>query len=77
MVKKVTPVLVQDEEQPVEKAVLAQAIVDISRGVQRLQQGGFGRETVAILIHHHGKVPLRDVRVVLDHLAWLEQAVKL
>jgi hypothetical protein len=74
--KKVIPVLVQDEEQPVEKAVLAQAIVDISRGLQRLQRGGWGRETVAVLIHHHAKVPLRDVRIVLDNLALLEETIR-
>jgi hypothetical protein len=76
MVKAVAPVIVQDADKPVEKAVLAQAIVDISRGVQRLEKGGFGRETVAILVHHHSKIPLRDVRLVLDHLSWLAENVR-
>jgi len=75
--QKVIPVIVQDETAPIEKSVLAKAIVDISRAMQRIDKGGFGRETVAILVHHHSKVPLRDVRMVLEHLAWLEQAVKL
>lgn len=74
--KKTTVPTVQQSSDPtkvVEKPVLAQAIVDISRAAQRLSQSGLNKKSVAVLIHYHSKVPLRDVEIVMSNIEWLER----
>lgn len=73
MATKKVPLVTQDATAPVEKAILAQAIVDMSKAAQRLSASGLNKKSVAVLIHYHSKVPLRDVEIVLDNLRWLEQ----
>lgn len=63
----------QDADNPVEKTVLAQAIVDISRAAKRLSDSGLNRRAIEILLHHESRIPLRDIKTTLDCLKNLEK----
>lgn len=71
--QKKVPLVTQDVAKPIEKAILAQAIVDLSKAAQRLAQSGLNKKSVAVLIHYHSKVPLRDVEIVMSNIEWLER----
>lgn len=77
MPPKPTPKLtvVQDPAAPIERNVLAKAIIEISQAVRVLERGGLTHEAVVILTHHaipaKHKTTQRDVRLVLKSLAEL------
>lgn len=73
MVKK-TANIVQDVAQPVERDVLAQAIVKMSNAAQALAKSGLNRKALVVLVSHHAKLPARDVSLVLDSLESLTAA---
>lgn len=78
MAKSIKVTVAQDE-QVVEKSVLAASIVEISRSMKRLLESGLNREAVIILTAHtvrsyNGRKPtMSDVRAVLAALAELEK----
>jgi hypothetical protein len=64
----------QDPDAPVERAVLADAIVRISRAFQRLStEGGLTQQAVEVLVQHLSGVRVTDVRAVLKAIRQLEQ----
>lgn len=78
---KASVVIHQDVERPVERHVLANAIVAISSAVRQLKIGGITFEAIVVLTHHNCKPPfkngtkpsLSDVRAVLESLGELSQ----
>ena len=73
--------VVQDEEHPVERNVLAGAIVSISEAMASLLRGGLTFDAIVVLTQHNCKTPkkygakpgMADVRLVLNSLAELRQ----
>jgi siroheme synthase len=61
----------QDPAKIVEPLVLAHAIVDIGKAMQRLATSGLNRKAVVLLVSHDSKVSQRDVIYVLDSLEHL------
>lgn len=60
--------VVQDAEKPIEKPVLAQAIVDISKAAKALAASGLNRRAIVLLVSHSAAVPQGTVKAVLDSL---------
>lgn len=69
--------ITQSEEEPIERNILAQAIVEMSSAMKKLTRGGLAREAIVILTQHNyrttSKYPSRkpslaEVRAVLDSL---------
>ncbi len=72
--KKNQPLQVsQDADAPIEKTVLAKAIVDISAAVTALKKNGLNRRGIIILAAHSSKQPQYVVRDVLDGLEQLKK----
>jgi hypothetical protein len=65
--------IVQDEEAPVEREVLATAIVSISDAVKRLYDGGLNRRAVVALIADDTKLGKGTISAVLDSLLELRK----
>jgi len=63
----------QDPEKPVEKNILAQAIVDISDALKRLTASGVTRDAVVVLVKDRVGMNKGDIRAVLDSLRDLER----
>lgn len=63
----------QNPDAPVERNILAQAIVDISRAAKKLADGGVNREAVIVLIQDRVGGPKSRIRAVLNSLADLER----
>ncbi len=66
----------QDEEKPVEKEVLAEAIVNIGKATNRLIASGINKRAIIVLLHDYlnAKVGKRDIELVLNALPELERA---
>jgi hypothetical protein len=60
--------IVQDDEKPVEKEVLATAIVQISEAVQKLYKSGLNRRAVVALIADDTKFGKGTIETVLDSI---------
>ena len=67
------PVIVQDPEKPVEVSILAKAIVDLSSAAKRLSQSGLNRKAVIVLLAHSSGLGHGTVKLVLDHMEYLQQ----
>jgi hypothetical protein len=63
----------QDPEKPVEKSILAQEILKISRAVQSLQASGLNRKAIVVLLAHSTHFGHGDVKIFLEALADLER----
>jgi len=64
--------IVQDEESPVEKDVLATAIVQISSAMKRLSKSGINRKGIVALVNDDtklGKGLIETVLISLENLA--------
>lgn len=70
--KKTIVKVVQDEQKPVETAVLARAIVDIAGAAKRLTLSGLNRKAVVLLIAHDSGCSQNAVKAVLDSMANLQ-----
>jgi len=57
---------------PETKQVLAEAVTRISEGFAALEKSGLNRKAIIILIQAETKLPLRDIRLVLDALPRLK-----
>lgn len=71
MAKRPANVVVkQDEEKPVEKEILAEAIVSISKAMKKMLATGMNRRAILVLVHdyHHGNVTKSDIGLVFDAL---------
>lgn len=73
MANKSKLIVEQDEAAPVEKKVLAKAIVDISESMRRLERSGLNRKAVVILVAKSANCPQYVVENVLDALRQLQQ----
>lgn len=62
----------QDEDAPVERPVLAQAIVDISKAAQKLADSGLNQRAIRLLVADQSGVPMTTVGYVLNALVVLE-----
>ena len=78
MPKKARPekaVVKQDPEKPVERPVLADAIIRLSRAARSLnERSGLNEEGIVTLLQHSSKLPRRDIFAVLDSIKDLERA---
>ena len=74
-VRKVKVKVKQVEEKPVERNVLAQSIVDISRAAVALSRGGLNRRAIVALIHDgtSPRVGKGTIRIVLESIRDLER----
>lgn len=70
-IKKLT--VEQDPEKPIEKKVLAQAIVDISSAMLKLFRSGLNRKAIIILTAQSSGHPQYVVGSVLDALESLKK----
>lgn len=68
MAKNQTITVEQDPDAPVEKPVLAQAIVDISRAMNRLSDSGLNRRAIVALVYDSTKLPKGTIEIVLNSL---------
>lgn len=73
MATKKSVKVVQDDEKPVSKEVLAQAIVDIAAAGKRLAAAKLNRKAVVLLLAHSSGVNRTEVGLVLDSIADLER----
>lgn len=81
MKKKEVAVVVQSQEKPIERNVLAQAIVDISKSMKKLLASGLNRDAIIVLVHArvkptftNGPKPNRgEIEAVFNALAQLEK----
>lgn len=65
--------IIQDPETPVEREVLAQAIVNISKSFERLLRSGVNRRAVVILIAYDTKLGIGQIENILGSLDRLAQ----
>lgn len=65
-------VKVTKSDPPESKEILAKAIVSISKAADKLYSSGVNRQAVIVLLHHKTKLPMRDIKLVLDSLKRLE-----
>ena len=70
MSKKI--VVTQKEESPVAVEIIAQAIVDVAKGMRMVNESRLTRECIVTLIHERSKVARRDISLVLNNLDALE-----
>lgn len=59
-------------DNPVPAEVMEQAIVEIGKAMKRINETRLTRRAIVVLIHHHSKVALGTVELVLNNLDALE-----
>jgi len=62
----------QNEEKPVPKEILAEAIVKISAAAEALQRSGLNEHAIVTLLAHSTKLSRRDIEAVLRGLRELK-----
>jgi hypothetical protein len=72
--------IIQDEQRPHPVAIIADAIVEISKGMRRLNASRLTRDAVVTLIARNSKVSRSDIETVLENLddldtRWLKKPV--
>lgn len=73
MSKNTKLIVSQDPEAPVEKSVLAKAIVDISDAATKLSKSGLNRKAIVLLIAHSSHQYMNTVESVLDAMESLKK----
>lgn len=76
IMKKTIPIIVQEEDRPIEKNIIAAAIIEMSASVKKLRKGGITFESIVVLTQHgcrgagrlKQKPSMADVRIVLESL---------
>jgi hypothetical protein len=63
----------QDKDAPIERPVLAKAIVEIGKGFTRLLASGLNERAVIALVADSSNVGRPDIRAVLESLKSLER----
>lgn len=56
----------QNEDNPVPKDILAEAIVKMSKAVQDLKRSGLNEKAIIVLVQDITKLPKSDIRAVLN-----------
>lgn len=64
---------VVQSDPPIAADIMAKAIVDIAEGFRRVENSRLSRKALVVLIQNHSKVPQRDIELVLNNLAQLDQ----
>jgi len=67
------PVLVVDTDPPTERAILADSILKLSRGMEKLTSSGLNDFALETLLQATSKVNRTDIRAVLSALKNLER----
>lgn len=62
----------KNPEKPETTEILAEAIVRISEGFEKLQDSGLNEEAIIVLLHDRSKISKRDITVVLQNLRTLK-----
>lgn len=62
----------KSEKNPETKEILAEAIVRISEGFEKLSKSGLNKRAIVILIQAETRLPQRDINAVLDALPRLQ-----
>lgn len=65
--------IINNEENPVEKEILAEAIVRMSEGVQKLSKNGLNKKAIIILIQDQTKFSKREIESVIDAIGQLQR----
>lgn len=73
MKKAVSVNVVQDEDSPVSKEVLAKSIADISSAFRHLRISGLNRKAIVILVAHSTKLGQNTVDAVIDAVEQLKR----
>jgi hypothetical protein len=63
----------QDPEKPLERGVLAKAIVDISKAARELARSGLNKKAITLLVAHKARCGQSTAAAVLEALEQLEQ----
>jgi hypothetical protein len=66
-----TKVMVDAGDPPVDKVILAKAIVDASAAMKRLAASGLNQKAIRLLVSHSSGVNQTQVKCVLDSLEQL------
>lgn len=72
-IMKKKAVIIQDDEKPIEKKILAQALVDMSKSMKSLLASGLNRQAIVILIHDRSKIGKTHIEIVLNNLEALRE----
>lgn len=62
-----------NQENPVPAEVIAQAIVDVARGMEKVNQSRLSREALVTLIAARSRVSRANIELVLNNLDALER----
>lgn len=74
MSPRVVANVVQDPEAPIERTVLAKAIIDISDSMSRLSKSGLNQQAIVALVHDNTGLPKKTIVAVLSSLMVLRSA---
>lgn len=69
--KKTNVLITQDPEAPIERTVLAGAIIGIEYAMKKLLKSGLNRRAIVVLVHDSCNVGKPDIRAVLESLETL------
>lgn len=62
----------KSEEQPETTEILAEAIVRLGESVKKLEQSGFNKRAIVVLLQDMTKIPRRDIAAILDAIPRLK-----
>lgn len=65
--------VVQDPEKPVERNILATAIIEVSRAMKNLRCTGLTRDAIVVLVKDRTGLGKGTIETVIDCLAQLER----
>lgn len=72
-----SPTIKQNDDAPVPTEILADAIVTVSRGMQKIMNGTLGENALVLLVQDaaggRGRISQEDVKLVLRNAARLEE----
>lgn len=62
----------KSEEKPETKEILAEAIVRLGESVKKLDQNGYNRHAIVVLLQDMTKLSRRDITTILDAIPRLK-----
>lgn len=62
----------KDEQKPVEKVVLAEAIMAVSEAMRKLSASGLNRKAIVTLVKDATGITKQDIEIILDTLVDLK-----
>ena len=63
----------QDSEKEIPAEIIASSIVEISKGMKKLNETRLTRRAIVTLIHENSKISRSAIEIVLNNLESLEQ----